>query len=149
MPGFLAGTDIPANYIGEQSGTVRTTTNTRRKSVSTTTVSGINNSNVTIATVTLNKGEYLIHAKAGQQKSNTATQALHLLYLYDGASVIYPAVGGVATSANMALGYITQTITTSLIITNDATVISLIGRWNVNETAGTDCSNELEAIRIA
>jgi hypothetical protein len=75
--------------------------------------------------------------------------AVHLLYVYDGGSIVYPAAGGIATTTNISSGYVTQSLTFSVVITNDATALTLKGAWTPNETAGTDVNNEIEAIRIA
>jgi len=140
--GRTDGALAPAGSIGETPGTLRSGTGGFTYSTRSTTSATASDS--TLASISLNKGVYLISMNSFCSQNDALIRRYY----------IYPTVGGtsVANSANTNLAQNTiggVTMSFPLIITSDATTVVLVGA--VASLSGSTASNnhEIFAVRIA
>ena len=138
-PGLTTGAAIPAGYVGEMFGTLRSGTGGFTYSTRSTTT--VTTGYTSLVSITLNKGVYLITAKASVALSVA------------GNAYGYIAVGATQVSsetyASAPAGYdmsVTQGV--PVIVSTDSTAVALYGK--VSSTTGLNVyGHEIFAIRIA
>lgn len=140
-PGYTGGT-VGSGYIGEMNGTTRSGTGGSTQSTRTTT--SVTAADTTIASITLNKGIYLISFNSFLSQSDGTTRRYYA----------YPNIGGTAVTNSWNTSIVSGVIgglsgSFPAVISSDSTTINLIGA--ISSLSGTSTSNnhELFAIRIA
>jgi hypothetical protein len=138
-PGSTSGAAIPAGYVGEMFGTLRSGTNGFTYTTRTTTA--LNTTPTSLVSFTLNKGVYLIGGFSNITGSGTSVLRFRL-YI-GGTQTVVSSASTLATSANPNSAYMPMV---PVVVSADSTAVALFGFVDAGTATG---EHEGWCIRIA
>jgi len=147
-PGYVGGAAIPAGYVGELAGTLRSGTNGFTYSDSSSTVVG--STTTTVLTRNLDKGIYLI-SFITRQANASSTATLYRVHLTVGGTAVVGNLGGDSafqtSQAQTGATHSTVSGTVPIVISANSTAVALQAIQPGQTTAGTN-NHEWFIIRI-